>query len=268
MAEAKPEFDEHKKLTSDEVEVTEELVPIYVMGQRYDVPASLTIQKALEYAGYFLIRSCGCRAGICGACSTVYRLPGSYRVEIGLACQTVVVPHMHISQIPFFPAIKAKYDIEELKPEADVLAQVYPEIYKCMGCNTCTRSCPMDIPVMEYMSAAIRGDIERCAELSFNCIMCGLCAARCPAENVQYNVGILARRLTARYLTPQARHVQEMLELVENGAFDECLDELQKAGEPELRKLYSSREVEPVEADEFWKPTDRHCLAALGATDD
>jgi len=27
-----------------------ELVPIFIMGKRYEVPSSLTIQKALEYA--------------------------------------------------------------------------------------------------------------------------------------------------------------------------------------------------------------------------
>ena len=268
MAEPRPKTDKTNKLTSESVEVSEELVPIYIMGKRYDVPASLTIQKALEYAGYFLIRGCGCRAGICGACATVYRLPGSHRVEIGLACQTVVVPHMYIAQIPFFPAIKAKYDIEKVEPEPDVLAKFYPEIYKCMGCNTCTRSCPMDIPVMEYMSAAIRGDLKRVAELSFSCIMCGLCAARCPGEIVQYNVGILARRLTAKYLTPKAGHLQRMLELLEAGAFDKYLDELQKMSEDELRKLYSGREVEPVEADEFWQPKDRYGLAPLDALED
>ncbi len=268
MADVRSDEVRHEELSSDKVEVREDLVPIYIMGQRYEVPASLTIQKALEYAGYFLIRGCGCRAGICGACATVYRLPGSHRVEIGLACQTVVVPNMYIAQIPFFPAIKAKYDIEELKPEPNVLAEIYPEIYKCMGCNTCTRSCPMDIPVMEYMSAAIRGDIERCAELSFNCIMCGLCAARCPGEIVQYNVGILARRLTARYLVPKADHLEKMIELIERGTFDECLDELQRADESTLRELYSNREMEPVEADEFWEPSSRRFLAPLDGAED
>jgi len=28
----------------------EELVPIFIMGKRYEVPSSVTIQKALEYA--------------------------------------------------------------------------------------------------------------------------------------------------------------------------------------------------------------------------
>jgi hypothetical protein len=69
----------------------EGLVPIFIMGKRYDVPESLTIQKALEYAGYLLVRGCGCRGGICGACGTVYRFPDSYRIEVGLACQDPVL---------------------------------------------------------------------------------------------------------------------------------------------------------------------------------
>ena len=79
---------------------TDDKVPIFIMGKKYEVPASLTIQKALEYAGYQLIRGCGCRGGICGACGTVYRYPDSYRIEVGLACQTVVQPNMYITQIP------------------------------------------------------------------------------------------------------------------------------------------------------------------------
>jgi len=43
----------------------DEVVPIFIMGKRYEVPASLTIQKAMEHAGYQLIRGCGCRGGIC-----------------------------------------------------------------------------------------------------------------------------------------------------------------------------------------------------------
>ena len=127
------------------------------MGKRYDVPESLTIQKAIEYAGYQLVRGCGCRGGICGACGTVYRFPDSYRIEVGLACQTVVQPDMYIAQIPFFPGNKAVYDIEKLRPTGATIAALYPEIFKCVGCGTCTRSCPMDIDVMGYISKAHPG---------------------------------------------------------------------------------------------------------------
>ena len=82
----------------------------------------------MEYAGYQLIRGCGCRGGICGACGTVYRFPGSYKIEVGLACQTIVQPNMYLAQIPFFPATKSVYDIEKIKPNIETLVKAYPEL--------------------------------------------------------------------------------------------------------------------------------------------
>ncbi|MDW7759823.1 MAG: 4Fe-4S dicluster domain-containing protein [Acidobacteriota bacterium] len=232
-------------------------VPIFVMGKRYDVPDSLTIQKALEYAGYQLVRGCGCRGGICGACGTVYRFPDSYRVEVGLACQTVVQPDMYIAQIPFFPGNKAVYDIETLDPTGATVAALYPEIFKCVGCGTCTRSCPMDIDVLNYVSKAIQGDIAAVAEGSFDCVMCGLCAARCPAEEVQYNFAILARRLYARHLAPKAVHLVQAVANVENGKYDQALEELKKLSTEDLAKIYKSLEHEPDMADEDWTPKEK-----------
>ena len=77
------------------------LVPIFIMGKRYQVPETLTIQKALEYAGYQFIRSCGCRGGICGACPTVYRIMGDYHLHFCLACQTVVQENMYLTPSAF-----------------------------------------------------------------------------------------------------------------------------------------------------------------------
>jgi heterodisulfide reductase subunit C len=235
-------------------------IPIFVMGKRYEVPASLTIQKALEYAGYQLIRGCGCRGGICGACGTVYRFPASYRIEVGLACQTVVQPDMYIAQIPFFPGNKAVYDIETVPADGGTIAALYPEVFKCVGCGTCTRSCPMDIDVLGYISKAIQGDIKAVAEGSFDCVMCGLCVARCPAEEVQYNIAILARRLYARHLAPKAAHVAKAVKSIERGTFDKALQDLKKMSVDELKKLYKGLETEPDMAEESWTPKDRSFL--------
>jgi ferredoxin len=238
-----------------------ETVRVYIMGKAYDVPSSLTIQKAMEFAGYQLIRGCGCRGGICGACGTVYRFPGSYKIEVGLACQTVVQQDMYLAQIPFFPANKATYDINELKPGPSVLGALYPEIYKCVGCNTCTRSCPMDINVMEYIAMAIRGNIAKCAEESFDCVMCGLCASRCPAEIVQYNVGIAARRIYALHIAPKAEHLENRVKEIEEGKYDEMIEGLMKTDDQELRRLYvEEREREPMEAPEDWMPEEAKYL--------
>jgi heterodisulfide reductase subunit C len=236
------------------------LVPIFIMGKRYEVPDSLTIQKALEYAGYQLVRGCGCRGGICGACGTVFRFPNSYRIEVGLACQTVVQPDMHIAQIPFFPGNKAVYDIETLPAEGATIAALYPEVFKCVGCGTCTRSCPMDIDVLNYVSKAIQGDVAAVAEGSFDCVMCGLCAARCPSEEVQYNIAILARRLYARHLAPKSRHLEQAVRAVDAKAFDKAMAELKAKSVEDLKKLYKALEIEPDMADEFWTPRDKSFL--------
>jgi heterodisulfide reductase subunit C len=240
--------------------IDEPLVPIFIMGKRYLIPASLTIQKALEYAGYQLVRGVGCRGGICGACATVYRVPGNHTIKVGLACQTVVEPDMRIAVLPFFPANRTIFNIREVRPEPDIFAKLYPEIMRCMGCNTCTKSCPMDISTMEYISAAIRGDIAKAAELSFDCVMCGLCIARCPGELGQYNIGILARRIYGRYIAPRANHVHEMVGRIQEGRYEDPMQRLMATPMEELKAIYTKREMEPEMSNDDWTPKSEEYL--------
>jgi ferredoxin len=95
------------------------MIPIYIMGKRYEVPSGLTIMQALEYAGYRLVRGVGCRGGFCGACATVYQIKGDSQLKFDLACQTEIQPDMYLTQIPFFPTQKADYKIDEVKPEVE-----------------------------------------------------------------------------------------------------------------------------------------------------
>jgi len=220
---------------------TKGLIPIYIMGKEYKVPATLTIMKALEYAGYKFIRGCGCRGGVCGACATVYRLPDSYKINVGLACQTVIIENMYLTQIPFYPANKALYNVEKLTGAAEEILRLYPEIARCLCCNTCARACPQDLEAMDYIQAALRGDIEKAAKLSFECIMCGLCASRCPAEIVHYNVGLLCRRLYSKYLTKEAKDLAERVKEIKEGKYDKQVDELVDMSKDKLRKLYAER---------------------------
>lgn len=220
------------------------MVNIYIMGKKYLVPDSLTIMHAMEYAGYQLVRGCGCRAGFCGACATVFRIHGDYDLKVGLACQTKVEPEMYLTQIPFFPAQKSEYNIRELRPTAEQITRFYPEIYRCIGCNACTKICPQDLKVMQYIAYAQRGQIDRCADESFDCVMCGLCASRCPAQIVHFNVGILARRLYSRYLLPPAQHLQSRVLEIESGKFAAEMAEVMKASKETLRRLYAERDIE------------------------
>jgi ferredoxin len=219
-------------------------VRIYIMGREYRVPTGLTIMEAMEYAGYRFVRGCGCRGGFCGACATVYRMKGDYKLRMDLACQKVVEDGMYLVQLPFTPAEKSLYDINKLSPSVNVLLEYYPEIAKCVSCNTCTKACPQDLEVMDYVQAAIRGDFEEVAELSFDCIACGLCAMRCPTEIVPYTIALLARRLYGKYTMPKARHVEERIKEIEDGKFDDEIKKLVKMRAEELRKEYEKREIE------------------------
>jgi succinate dehydrogenase/fumarate reductase-like Fe-S protein len=221
------------------------MIPIYIMDKRYMVPDSLTIMGALEFAGYKLVRGAGCRAGFCGACATVYRLEGDPKLYVGLACGTQVEPGMHLTQIPFYPAERAHYRLEELEPTFATLVRLYPQTLKCLGCGTCTKSCPQDLQVKDYMAAAMRGDIARVADLSFDCIMCGLCVSRCPAEEAQPNIAILARRLYGRYLAPRSEHLAQRVEEINAGKYDPELAQLKAMPDDELRQMYNSRDIEP-----------------------
>jgi ferredoxin len=221
------------------------LVPVYIMGKQYVVPSNLTIMKAMEYAGYRLVRGVGCRGGFCGACATVYRVQGDYRLKIGLACQTVVQPDMYLAQIPFFPGRRATYRLQDLKPTYETVVQLYPEVLRCLACGTCTKACPQDLRVKDYMADAMRGNITGVADKSFDCLMCGLCTARCPAEEVQYNVAILCRRLYARYIVPPAQHLARRCAEIEAGGSDADLAEVKALSDRELRERYSRRDIEP-----------------------
>ena len=167
----------------------ENLIPVFLMGKQYLVPDNLTIMGALEYAGYQLVRGCGCRNGFCGACATIYRIKGQRDLKACLACQTKVEENMYVATLPFFPLVKEKYDIEEIRPTEQIMMQLYPEIYSCIGCNACTKACTQELNVMQYIAYAQRGDYEKCAELSFR-----LC-----------NVWRLLFPLSCRHLAPAGR---------------------------------------------------------------
>lgn len=241
--------------------VAAKTIPIYIMGKKYEVPETLTIMKAMEHAGYQYIRGCGCRGGVCGACATVYRKAGDYKIYTGLACQTVVEPDMYLAQIPFYPANRASYDFEEVAPTAETIYQLYPELFRCVACNNCTKVCPMDVQVLDYISAAKRGDIQAVAEISFDCIQCGLCASRCMGEMAQYHVAQLARRIQGGKLAPKAEHLATMVETIDEGAFNDSLAKLKTMVEDDLKKVYTARELEPHMSDESWQPASTDGLA-------
>ena len=224
------------------------MIPVFIMGKRYEVPEGLTILKAIEYAGYRLIRGCGCRSGFCGACATVYRIKGEPGLQVALACQTLAQPNMYLTQLPSFPAPRASYQMDQVSDPAQAVLELCPDLLRCLGCGNCTKACPQELEVTEYVTAIRRGDFERAAELSFDCLMCGLCAVRCPVGIAPYNVAIFARRACGLSLQKDER-LGEMVEKIEAGEYEAELDRLMGLDRPMLKKLYEERDFEPMEEE-------------------
>ena len=222
----------------------EEMVNVYFYGKRYSVPADLTIIAAWEYAGYTLKRGVGCRHGFCGACATIYRIKGQNELKTCLACEKQVEDNMYVASIPFYPQDKRSYNLEELEVSDQIMMELYPEIYACIGCNACTKACPQELQVMQYIAYAQRGEIEKCAEASFNCVMCGCCTTRCPAGISHPYVGLLSRRLTGKYIAPKCGHLADRVKEVNEGKFDEGLKELMQMPAAKIQELYNNREIE------------------------
>lgn len=222
----------------------ENFVNVYFFGKKYSVPESLTIMKAMEYAGYEIVRGCGCRNGFCGACATIYRIQGQQELKACLACQQQVEEGMFVATLPFFPLVKKVYDVEKISPKEQIMMQLYPEIYACIGCNACTKACTQGLNVMQYIAYAQRGDFASCAEESFDCVMCGVCSSRCPAGISHPQVAVLARRLYGKYIAPKCEHLENRVKEISDGEFKKLIEEVMNKPIEELKELYNHRQIE------------------------
>lgn len=116
----------------------------------------------------------------------------------------------------------------------------------------------MDVDVLGYVSALKQGNIEAAAKISYDCIQCGMCASRCMGEIPQYQAAQLARRIYARYIQPQAEHLQRRVDEITSGKYDGMLDELGEMSAEELKQIYvEQRQREPDLAEPgSWTPED------------
>jgi ferredoxin len=93
----------------------------------------------------------------------------------------------------------------------------------------------------------VRGDLAAAADISFDCIMCGLCVSRCPAELVKHNAALLCRRIYGRNLAPKSGHLARRREEIKAGKFKAETAALKGRSRDELKKRYAERDIEKGE---------------------
>ena len=81
-------------------------------------------------------------------------------------------------------------------------------------------------------------------EESFDCIGCGCCSVRCPAGISHPMVGVLARRLTGKYIEPESKHLTKRVEEIHHGDYDQLIEQIMEKPITEMQELYNNREIE------------------------
>ncbi|WP_130470787.1 4Fe-4S dicluster domain-containing protein [Candidatus Magnetaquicoccus inordinatus] len=232
-------------------------------GTAYQVTAGRTILVALEEVGLRFVRGVGCRGGVCGACTVLYRLQDSHQLRAGLMCQDEVHDGMEILALPYIPQKKAIHKLqlpEGNSPEYQVLS-LYPEVNNCVMCGECSRLCPVGIDVMGYVGMIKRGDLRAAAQHSFTCVQCQACVLRCPSSISQPNAALAARRFHGRYREAVADHLGKALEKLESGYYRSLFRKVRRLSAVEFQALYQRREREPDDAPPgTWLPEDRSLI--------
>ena len=95
---------------------------------------------------------------------------------------------------------------------------------------------------MDYVQDCLHGKIEKAAEESFDCVQCGLCTIRCPAEIPQYHVAMLARRLHGKYNLPIPQYLIKRVDEIEKGKYEPGFKELLAMDKEALKQKYTKRD--------------------------
>jgi heterodisulfide reductase subunit C len=106
----------------------------------------------------------------------------------------------------------------------------------------------MGLEVMDIISAALRNDLEEVVHLSMECVMCGMCAARCPAELAPFNISLLIRRIYGRYVLHRPATLDQRLKDIREGRFSKGLLDLKNSGKTHLENQFKTLQANKGEA--------------------
>ena len=98
------------------------------------------------------------------------------------------------------------------------------------------------------MAAAMRADLKEVVELSMECVMCGMCAARCPAELAPFNIALLIRRVYGRNMIPISPQLKQRLNEIKEGKFEDELNKLKNLNQTELEERFKKLQAEKGES--------------------
>ena len=57
-------------------------------------------------------------------------------------------------------------------------------------------------------------------------------------------VGLLARRLTGKYIAPKAEHLENRVEEINHGEYDNLIEQIMEKPITEMKELYNNRDIE------------------------
>lgn len=57
-------------------------------------------------------------------------------------------------------------------------------------------------------------------------------------------VGLLARRLTGKYIAPECKHLEERVDEIRHGKFDDLIEQVMQKPISEMQELYNNRDIE------------------------
>lgn len=171
-------------------------------------------------------------------------MKGDYKLYGDLACQTTVQDGMYIAQLPFTPAERPAYRLEELQARGETLLALFPELARCVACNTCTKACPQKLEVMDAVQAALRGH-PRGGRAHLRLRLLRALHDALPGGDLP-PPRLAARPAAQQGLPhPRAPHVAQRVEEVRAGKFKAELDRLMAMPKEELVAAYKARDIEP-----------------------
>ena len=224
-----------EQFTEQASEITPQMVRVEIEGKPFQVPAGVTLMKAMWYAGKDVLRGAGCLGGFCGACATYYRTKDDPKVKTCLACSMAVEDGMSFSFMPAFPARKAIYNLPELKDPKQDLFELYPEAPLCRNCNACTEACPQKIDVREGVWKAVFGDFKAVSDMFMDCVMCGMCAPVCIADIAPNLVAVYASRAQGVHFTEKPEGLATRIKKIADGDYQDDWDRILKLSDEELQ---------------------------------